>query len=126
MQEYPAPIKALAITVSENATASSVFALTNDTTAIEIAAQGGAVAMRWIVSTDTAATTPFASVITAAGTANYDHVIPSGTYRRFVVPRDVFNPRAQSSVQGINVQEGLMRRVAYKSFGIASVITTEY
>lgn len=126
MQEYPAPIKALANTTSENATVSSVINLTNDTTAIEIAAQGGAAAMRWVAASETAAVAPAGSVITAAGTSNYDHFIPSGTVRRFVVPRDVFNARGQSSVQGLNVQEGLMRRVAYKTIGVSSVITTEY
>lgn len=127
MQEYPAPVKAVAVTSSENATASSVITLSQNTTAIEIAATGGTAAFRWVPASETAAVAPAGSVITAAGTANFDHIITAGTVRRFVVPIDVFNSRGNTSVQGINVQEGLFRRIAYMNAGaLGSVMTTEY
>lgn len=124
MQEYPAPFKALATYGGENSSASSVITLTDNTTAIEVEANGGACVVRWIPASETAAVTPFASVISANGTANFDHVVPTGTYRRFVVPQEL--GQVQTSIVGANVQNGLYKRVAIKSIGIASVLTTEY
>lgn len=121
MQEYPAPIVSLEQYTSENATASSVVTLTDNTTALEVAAIGGSAAIKWIARGDTTA-----SVITVAGaTSNYDHVVPTGTVRRFVVPKEVAGS-SYASVQGINRGEGLYQRVAYKTFGVASVMATEY
>lgn len=126
MQEYPAPFKALARYTGENATASSVISVSHDATAIEVAAVGGAAAIRWVPRTETAAVSPFASIITIAGTtSNYDHVVSSGTVRRFVIPKETTNEPV-GSVVGINRLEGLYQRVAVKSVGIASVMTTEY
>ena len=120
MQGLPAPIIAKQVFASENATTSSVVTLTQDTTAIEVAAIGGPAVIKWIATGNTGA-----SVISAAGTANYDHVIPTATYRRFVVPREA--PATQgSSMVGINRQYGLYQRLAYKSIGIASILTAEF
>ncbi len=119
MQEYPSPKLALARHTSENAAASSVISVSESTTALEIAAIGGGVAMRWVTTADTAA-----SVISAVANADYDHVIPPGTMRRFVIPIES-NPQAQS-VQGVNKELGLYQRVAVKTFGIASVMTVEF
>jgi hypothetical protein len=117
----PAPIKALARYAGENATASSVLSLTHDTTAIEIAAVGGTAMMRWVATSDTQA-----SVVGIAGaTANFDHIIPTGNVRRFVVPVESM-PQTAGSVQGANRENGLFQRVAIKSAGVASVLTTEY
>lgn len=119
MQEYPSPIKAIARNVSENAVASSVVTLNDGTTKIEIAAVGQAVAMRWVPSTDTQA-----SVVAVAGaTANFDHIIPSGQVRQFVVPQE---RAGVSSICGANVMNGLFARLAFKSSGIGSVLATEY
>lgn len=121
MQEYPAPVLAQQRFTSENATVSSVVTLTHNTTAIEIATVGGAAAMKWITQGDTQA-----SIITIAGTtSNYDHIIPTGTVRRFVVPIETQGAQ-QGSAVGINRQNGLYQRIAYKSMGIASVLTSEY
>ncbi len=125
MQNHPAPFKALATYGGENSSASSVITLTDNTTAIEVDAQGGSCVVRWVPATETAAVSPFASVISiAGGTANFDHVVPVGTVRRFVVPQEL--GMVQSSVVGANVQNGLYKRVAVKSIGVASVLTTEY
>lgn len=118
MQEYPAPFVSLQTDASENSSASSVLSLTDNTSAIEIAATGGAAVMKWIATTNT---NP--SVISAAGTANFDHVIPANSYRRFVVP---IESQGTASIVGINKQAGLYQRVAVKSVGVASVATTQY
>lgn len=122
MQEYPAPVLALARQSTENATASSVITLTQDTTAIELGATGGAAVLKWVATSDTGA-----SVISiAGGTANFDHLVPSGTVRRFVVPIESNPATGYGSLQGANREYGLYRRVAYKSVGIASVMLSEY
>lgn len=118
MTNLPAPFKALATYSSENATASSVITMNDNTTAIELGANGSAAVMRWVASTDTTA-----SVVSAASGANFDHFIPSGTYRRFVVPVESM---PQTSIVGANKQNGLYNRYAYKTIGAASVLATEY
>ena len=106
---------------SENATASSVVSVTHDTTALEIAAVDTTGFMRFVTTGDTEA-----SVVAIAGaTANYDHVIPAGTVRRFVIPIET-EGTGYTSVQGLNRGEGLFQRVAYKSAGISSILVTEY
>ncbi len=106
---------------SENATVSSVISVTHDTTALEITAVNTTGFMRFVTTGDTQA-----SIVAIAGaTANYDHVIPAGTVRRFVIPRESAGS-GQASVQGVNRAEGLYQRVAYKSAGISSVLVAEY
>lgn len=119
MQEYPAPALALARNAAENATASSVITMTDNTTAIEIEAQTVAAVMRWVAASDTQA-----SVVSAASGANYDHVIPVGSYRRFVVPIETGG--ATPSIVGANVANGLYKRFAIKSIGVGSVLTAEF
>ncbi len=118
LSEYPSPKLALQRYTAENAAASSVISFTHNTTALEIAAVGNAAVMRWVATSDTQA-----SIISAAG-GNYDHVIPAGTIRRFVVPIES-NPQT-GSIQGINRELGLYQRVAVKSIGTASVMTVEF
>lgn len=126
LQEFPAPKKALQRITNENATASSVISVTHDTTSIEVAAITGSAAIRWVPQSETAAVSPFASVITIAGsTANYDHVIPTGTVRRFALPFETQGLQ-QGSVVGLNRGAGLYQRFAIKTFGIASVMTSEF
>lgn len=118
MDGLPANYLSLARSDNENAVVSSVITLTDNTTAIEITAVGAPVVMRWVGAGDTQA-----SVISAAGTANFDHVISSGVLRRFVVP---IESMPSSSIVGANVQNGLYKRVAVKSITIASVLTSEF
>lgn len=129
MQNYVTHASVKAIYASENASASSVITLTQDTTALEIAVIGGtssliaAGAMRWVPSAiGFAAGT---SVITAAGSANFDHVIPNNQVLKFAVPIEKMY-QAPSSMAGMNIQNGLYRRVAIKSIGTASILLTEY
>lgn len=125
MQEFPAAILSREQYTNENSTTSSVITLTADTTVIEVAPINGSAAIRWVPTTETAAVTPFASVITVAGTtANYDHVIGSGTVRRFVVPRETQG--RTGSIVGANALNGLYQRVAIRTFGVASVMVSEF
>lgn len=125
--DAPAPVRALEQYTYENGTTSSVISLTDNTTALEIAAGSAGAVMRWVPVTETAAVSPFASVIAVAGTtANYDHVIAANTVRRFVVPQEVTPNQGTSSMVGDNRAYGLFQRVAVKTFGIGSVLTSEY
>ncbi len=121
MQEFPTPFKALVTRNRENAAASSVITLNDNTTTIEIIATGAPAYIRWIPTTETAAA-PAGSVISAAGTANFDNAIAANTVRRFAVPIEAFV--AQGSIVGLNKQYGLYNRVAI--IGAASVASTEY
>lgn len=121
----PAPFKAIATYADENGAASSVITLTQNTTAIEIAAQSAPALMRWVGTADSEA-----SVFGNASIMNFDHVIPANTVRRFVVPIEsgantTFGATI-TSVQGQNREYGLFRRVAFASNGISSVYLTEY
>lgn len=118
MQDLPSPVLALQVDASETAAASSVLALTDNTTSIEVAAVGAGAVIKWI---PTSSTNP--SVISAFSTANFDHAIPANTIRRFVVP---IERQGTSSIVGLNKQAGLYQRVAVKSVGAASVLTTQY
>ena len=118
MVEHPAPFLANARYASENSSTSSVITVNADTTAVEVAAVGGAAVIKWIATTNT---NP--SVISAAATANFDHVVGTGTVRRFVLPKE---SGGTSSVAGANATNGLYRRVAIKSVGVASVLLTEF
>jgi hypothetical protein len=117
----PPAVKAIVSRVSENAVASSVITMSMNTTAIEIAATGTAVLMRWVPVTSTDP-----SVFGNASVMNYDHVIPANTYRRFVVPIEVNNPQGYGSQVGANIENGLFRRFAWASPVAASVYSTEY
>lgn len=114
---------AIARYVSENAIASSVISVTHDTTAVEIAAVGSPVFMRWVATSDTQA-----SVIGIAGaTANFDHVIPANTFRRFVIPIDNTAPTPPvNSLVGANRANQLYQRFAWKSSPAASVFGSEF
>lgn len=113
LQEYPAAATSLQ-TVAGVPLASSVLTLTDSTTVLEVATVGNPIVMKW----------GSASVISAAGTANFDHMIPANSIRRFVVP---VSTSGTTSVAGVNTQMGLYNKVALKvHVGSASVFTAEY
>ena len=125
LQEFNLQASLVATYGSENGTASSVISVSHNTTALEIAAVGGAGFMRWVRTGDTEA-----SVVSAAGaTGNFAHVIPTNTVRKFVIPIEAMPTMGASntaSMVGINRREGLYQRVAIKTAGIASILVTEY
>lgn len=118
LDSQPIPLKAITTVVSENATVSSVITLNDNTTDLEIGAVGAPAFIRWIGRGDTQG-----SVISAAGTANYDNMIPSGAVRKFVIPVETIGT---SSIVGANIANGLYNRIAYKSGGIGSVLSAQY
>lgn len=125
MQNFATNASIKARYASENASASSVITLTHDTTMIEVIALGAGVTagvMRWVTSV--AGFNASTSVISDAGTANFDHVIPNNRVLKIAVPIET-NPQT-GSVQGINRELGLYRRVAIKSIGVASILLTEF
>lgn len=122
---YPAALKAK-VTWATTALASSVITLNDNTTVLEVAAgQGQGVYLRWIPSTETAAVSPAASVISSGlGIANFDHVVTANTVRRFVVPQETIG---NTSIVGINKQAGLFNRVAWITPSpVSSVLATEF
>lgn len=121
----PPAVKALVTTVRESATVSSILILGQDTTALEIAATGGVAYLKWLTQSVVDSSVAGTSIISAAGTANFDHVIPTGTVRRFVVPiATQSNSQGYSSMVGDNRAYGLYPNIALS--GLASVATTQY
>ena len=116
-QEFPTANKALVTRLRESAVASSVITLNDNTTVVEVAAVGGPAFLRWVATSDTQG-----SVISAAGTANFDNAVAPNTIRRFAVPIENFV--AQTSIVGLNKQYGLYNRVAL--IGTASVASIEF
>lgn len=123
LQLYATHASIKAVYSSENAIVSSVITLTADTTTLEIAAVGAPAVMRFVrVGDGTGAAT---SVISAVAGANVDHVIPKDTVLKIAVPIEVVY-QAPSSMVGANIQNGLYRRAAIKSIGIASIMFSEF
>ena len=122
-----APAKvALARLDDENALVSSILLLTHDTTELEVAAVGQGIAGKWISRADVDASVAGTSVITAAGTANFDFIVPVSTQRRVVVPIST-NVQTDASVMGINRKLGLFPAVAFKTLaGTGSVLAAEF
>lgn len=120
-QNSPANFLAKEEWYSDNATTSSVISFTDDTTVIEIGALGAPAAIKWI----TVGNTNPSVILTTPTASDFDHIIPKDTFRRFVLPIEtsITNPQ---SIQGVNKLNGLYQRVAYKSFGVASITLTEH
>lgn len=100
---------------------SSVITLTDNTSVVEIETSGGnGVAIKWI-TTSNSNPSVFSSGL---GVANFDHIVPSGQVRRFVVPQET---AGVNSIVGINKQAGLYNRLAWTAAGpTASVMATEF
>lgn len=121
----PPATPALATNVRDAATTSSILNLTDDTTAIEVAATGGPAYLKWMTQSLVDSSVAGTSVISAASGANFDHVIPAATVRRFVLPiAKNASAEAYGSAVGANVANGLYKNVAI--IGLASVATTQY
>lgn len=128
LQEFPAPVRAItSVVMHENDVASSALALHPNATHIEVNALGGqGIAIRWVAAAETPTQSPRASVIASGLGANFDHLIPAGTYRKFAIPKET---------QGIgtgNMQIGstfgLYQRLAHINAGIqpSSVLIVQY
>lgn len=124
MTNWPANVKAINRTYNDNVVASSIFTLNDNTCQIEVAAGRSDAFLRWVPSTETAGVAPFGSVLAN----NFDHVIPAGTYRQFVVPKE--SQGLGQGVQSFSSVNGLYQRVAINKVnaatGTGSVMVTEY
>lgn len=116
MFNSPPAFPAIATTARDNASTSSVTAFDDNTTTIAVTAVTTGAGVRW--GNDQAT-----SVITAAGTANFDYYVNAGETVRFAVPRF---KAGVASVVGLNTREGLYTGVATKSSGVGSVLLTQY
>lgn len=126
LQDYPPAVRSQEQYTSENAVASSVISLQPMTSSMEIGAFGGqGIVIRWVPLTETAAVAPRASVIASGLGANYDHWIPSGTFRKFAVPKETAGQMAGGQIGSVN---GLFQRVAVINAGTtaSSVLAIEY
>ncbi len=126
MQRFPAPAIANEQYNTTNAVASSVISLHPMTSSLEVSTFGGqGVVIRWIPKTETDLVTPFASVISSGLGANFDHHIPAGMYRQFVVPKETIGLSTPGQVGSVN---GLYQRVAVINAGItaSSVLLAEF
>lgn len=121
----PSPILSKVSWTIENGVTSSVISLNPNTTSLEVGAFGGqGVVIKWIPTTDTTS----ASVISSGlALANFDHWIPAGTYRQFVVPKETAGTPVNPNVQ-IGSIYGLYQRVAWINKGgtASSIIANEY
>lgn len=120
MQEFATPFPAIATTVAV-ANISSVVTLNNNTTTIEVMASPLSAAIKWI-AVGAAQTSVIASSL---GTSNFDHIVPAGTVRRFVIPREtqgIAGPALANSVHG------LYQRLAVVPINsaVSSILVTEF
>lgn len=127
LQEFASPVRAVAsVMMRENAVASSVMILDQNASSVEVNAIGGqGIAIRWVAVTETASVSPRASVISSGLGANFDHLIPANTYRRFAIPREVIGQATPGGVGSVN---GLYNRLAQINVGTtaSSVLIVQY
>jgi len=125
MHNCPSPVVSNTRYQKENGVISSVISLHPQTSQIEVSTSGGQGAViRWVPLTETAGVAPAGSVIASGLTANFDHHVPAGTYRQFIVPKET-----QGSPNGqIGSIAGLYQRVAIINAGAgpSSILVTEY
>ena len=128
LQEFPAPVIALARVNTDNAVASSAISLTPNTTVLEVGAFGGQGAViRWVPTTENASIAGAKGSVVSSGTgANFDHYIPPSAYRRFVVPKETQG--IGTGTLQIGSTFGLYQRVARINAGIvaSSVLIAEF
>lgn len=130
MQDFPAPVKAVAsVAMLENAVASSVMLIDPNATALEVNAINAPVVIRWIPATETATVGRRASVIASGLGANFDHLIPGNSYRRFAIPKETGGVGPGGDVNNqIGSTYGLYQRVAHinASAAPASILIVQY
>lgn len=125
--EAPPAIKAItAFNRDSLSPVSSITVLTADTTAIEVVAAGGTAFIAWMSQSLVDSSVAGTSLL-ASGAVNYDHAIPAGETRRFVVPiATQNNSQGYSSQVGANVANGLYRNVATRGTLTSILSITQY
>src|SRR3990167_2202680 len=124
--DSPPPVKAIATTVKDAATTtSSILVLNANTTAIEVSPTGGPAFIRWLPQSTVDSSVAGTSILSTGAGANFDHVIPAATVRRFVVPIAVI-PNSHTSVQCANALNGLYANMAYIGAVTSIIAVTQY
>lgn len=123
----PPAVAAIQTTVADvTPTTSSIRTLSQNTTAIEVGAVGGPAYIKWLTQSVVDSSVAGTSIV-ATGAANFDHIIPAASYRRFVVPIATHYSAGQGSLVGANVENGLYPNVAVLGGTGASIISlTQY
>lgn len=123
----PPAVAAIGTTVRDvNPTVSSILVFSQNTTAIEVAAVGGPVYIKWLSQAVVDSSVAGTSILGTGSGSNFDHVIPSSTYRRFVIPISVNNPQGYSSQVGANRENGLYPNMAYVGALASIIAVTQY
>lgn len=124
--QSPPAVAAIATTVKDAATTtSSILVLNPNTTAVEVSGTGGPVYIKWLTQAVVDSSVAGTSVIGTGASANFDHIVPAATVRRFVVPIATI-PASHQSVQGANALNGLYPNVAYRGVVTSIIAITEY
>lgn len=124
--EAPPAVKAIVATVKDaSTTTSSILILNQNTTAIEVAPNGGPAFIRWLTQATVDSSVAGTSIITTGASANFDNAIPNAGFRRFVVPIAI-TPTSYSSQQGANRENGLFSHVAYSGIATSVIAITQY
>lgn len=118
------PYPSNAVNLRENASASSVWSLNANTTAVLVTTIGAGAAIKWAGNQQ-------ASVFASALGASYDATLSPNSTRLFVVPRSVagiqnWSGTQNPSILGLNQSEGLYPGIAVRTLGVGSVLLTEY
>ncbi len=123
----PPAVAAIGTTVKDaTTTTSSILIFNQSTTAVEVAATGGPVYIKWLSQSVVDSSVAGTSVIATGATANFDHVIPAATYRRFVIPIATNNPQGYGSFVGANRENGLYPNMAAVGVATSIIAVTQY
>jgi len=115
----------LASNNKENAAASSILLLNNQTTEMEITPTATS-AFKWLSQTVIDSSVAGTSVITIAGSSNFDFIVPANETRRVVVPQVVTSN--ETSIAAAQQKFGLAPGLAMKTVvaaGVGSVLTVQ-
>lgn len=124
--DSPPAVAALVSTVKDAATTtSSILVLGQNTTAIEVSPGGGPAFIKWLTQSVVDSSVAGTSVLATGVSANFDHVIPAATVRRFVIPQASI-PASYSSIQGLNRVNGLYPNVAFIGTATSVIAITQY
>ena len=131
LQEFAAPVRAVtSVMMIENDVVSSVLLLDQNASHVEVNAIGGqGIAIRWVRATETPTVSPRGSVIASGLGANFDHIVPPGTYRRFAIPKETggIGPGGVANA-GVGSVYGLYHRLGHINAGTtaSSVLIVQY
>lgn len=123
----PPAVAAIATKVKDSTTTtSSILVFNQNTTAIEVASAGGPTYIKWLSQSVVDSSVAGTSVIGTGASANFDHVIPAASFRRFVIPIATNAPQGYGSFVGANRENGLYPNMAYVGVVTSVISINEY